>query len=86
MVNIVPVDRARHAGKGWRHPTGYGFAKKDAVVAIVASEFARAALALPIGFVEGVEECLPGDAALGFAHGEMVSRSSCSSPSAGDEL
>jgi SapC protein len=52
MVNIVPVDRARHAGKGWRRPSGYGFAKKDAVVPIVASEFARAALALPIGFVE----------------------------------
>ena len=52
MANIVPVDRTRHAGKGWRHPTGYQFAQKDAVVSIVASEFPQAALALPIGFVE----------------------------------
>ena len=52
MVNIVPVDRDRHEGKGWRHPAGYGFAKNDAVVPLVASEFAKAALTLPIGFVE----------------------------------
>src|SRR5262245_59300373 len=52
MVNIVPVDRERHASKGWRHPVGYGFAKNEAAVSIVASEFPRAALALPIGFVE----------------------------------
>jgi hypothetical protein len=52
MVNIVPVDRERHAGKGWQRPKGYGFAKNEAVVALVASEFPKAALALPIGFVE----------------------------------
>ena len=52
MANIVPVDRARHAGKGWRHPPGYHFANKDAVVPLVSSEFPLAALALPIGFVE----------------------------------
>lgn len=52
MVNIVPVDRERHAGKGWRRPPNYNFAAKDAVVALVASEFLQAALALPIGFVE----------------------------------
>ena len=52
MVNIVPVDFKRHARKGWRRPVGYRFADKDAVVALVASEFPRAALSLPIGFVE----------------------------------
>jgi hypothetical protein len=52
MVNIVPVDRDRHAGKGWRRPANYNFAAKDPVVALVASEFLQAALALPIGFVE----------------------------------
>jgi hypothetical protein len=52
MVNVVPVDRERLAGKGWRRPAGYSFAKSEAVVALVASEFAKAALALPIGFVE----------------------------------
>ena len=52
MVNIVPVDFKRHARKGWCRPVGYKFAEKDAVVALVASEFPRAALSLPIGFVE----------------------------------
>ena len=52
MVSIVPVDRERLAGKGWLRPPGYSFAKSEAVVALVAAEFANAALALPIGFVE----------------------------------
>jgi SapC len=52
MVSVVPVDREGLAGKGWRRPPGYSFAKSEAVVAIVASEFAKAALTLPIGFVE----------------------------------
>jgi hypothetical protein len=52
MVNVVPVDRDRHAGKGWRRPVGYKFAETDAVVALVASDFSKAALSLPIGFVE----------------------------------
>lgn len=52
MVSIVPVDRERLAGKGWLRPAGYSFAKSEAVVALVATEFANAALALPIGFVE----------------------------------
>lgn len=52
MVNIVPVDRERLAGKGWRRPAGYSFAKNDAVISLVASEFPKAALSLPIGFVE----------------------------------
>ena len=48
MVNIVPVDFKRHARKGWRRPIGYKFAAKDAVIALVASEFPRAALSLPM--------------------------------------
>lgn len=52
MANMVPVDRERLAGKGWRRAAGYSFAKNDAVVSLVASEFPKAALTLPIGFVE----------------------------------
>lgn len=52
MANMVPVDRERLAGKGWRRAAGYGFAKNDAVISLVASEFPKAALTLPIGFVE----------------------------------
>lgn len=52
MVNVVPVERSLLAGKGWRRPIGYAFAAQQAVVALVASEFPQAALALPICFVE----------------------------------
>jgi hypothetical protein len=59
MANIVVLDRKRHAGKGWRHPVGYSFASTEAAVALVASEFARAALALPIAFVEHADFFVP---------------------------
>jgi hypothetical protein len=52
MVNVVPLDRQRYLGKGWRRPMGYTFAERDAVVVLVGSEFPKAALALPIAFVE----------------------------------
>jgi hypothetical protein len=52
MVKIVPVDPKRHAGKGWRRPIGYDFAAGDSLVPLGGSEFARAASAMPIGFVE----------------------------------
>jgi hypothetical protein len=39
-------------GKGWRRPANYSFADKESAVALVASEFLQAALALPIAFVE----------------------------------
>jgi hypothetical protein len=59
MVNIVPVNLERHAGKGWRQPNGYAFAGKEAVVAIVGGEFPAAALSLPIGFVVQSEYLVP---------------------------
>jgi SapC len=52
MVKIVPVDRQRHAGKGWRRPSGCLFAAADALAPLVGLEFARAAGTLPIAFVE----------------------------------
>jgi hypothetical protein len=59
MVNIVPVDRERHAGKGWRHPVGYGFVAGAAVAPLGWSEFASAAPAMPIGFVEQAGHYVP---------------------------
>jgi len=50
-VNVVPISAARHTGKAWRRPSSFAFASTEAVVPLVAAEFARAALALPIGFV-----------------------------------
>jgi hypothetical protein len=51
MVNIVPVERDRYGGKGWRRPTGYGFASNAAVLPLGGSEFGHAVGAMPIGFV-----------------------------------
>jgi hypothetical protein len=59
MVNIVPVDCKRHAGKGWRHPTGFGFMADAAVVPLGWSEFANAAPAMPIGFIEQAGHYVP---------------------------
>jgi hypothetical protein len=52
MVNIVPLDKERHAGKGWVRPVGYNFAAGDTLVPLSASEFALAVPAMPIGFIE----------------------------------
>jgi SapC len=52
MAKLVAVDRERHAGKGWRQPTGYGFAATQAVIPLMGAEFAKAALAMPIAFIE----------------------------------
>ena len=46
MAKLVPVDRERHAGKGWRQPTGYGFAATQAVTPLMGAEFAKAAVAI----------------------------------------
>ena len=51
MANIVPVERDRHGGKGWRRPTGYNFASGAAVVPLGGSEFGQAVGAMPIGFI-----------------------------------
>jgi hypothetical protein len=58
MANIVSVDRERHVGKGWRRP-GYTFAAANAVAPLVGSEFANAALAMPIGFIEQSGRYMP---------------------------
>jgi hypothetical protein len=52
MVNIVPVDRERHAGKGWKRPVSYGFVANVGLVPLGGSEFSQAVAAMPIGFIE----------------------------------
>jgi hypothetical protein len=59
MVNIVPVDSERHKGKGWRCQTAYGFAATEALVPLVGVDFARAAIAMPIAFIEQSGRYLP---------------------------
>lgn len=52
MVNIVPVSTSRHAGKAWRRPASFVFASTQTVVPLTGAEFAKAALAMPIAFIE----------------------------------
>ena len=52
MVNIVAVTPERHAGKSWRPLQLYAFAATHAAVSLVGLEVARAALVMPITFME----------------------------------
>ena len=56
MTNTTPqllaLTRERYAGKKWRRSSGYGFAATKALVPIVGAELGRAALALPLAFVQ----------------------------------
>jgi hypothetical protein len=49
---LIAVTRERYAGKKWRRSGGYGFAATTAIVPIVGAELGRAALALPLAFVQ----------------------------------
>jgi hypothetical protein len=49
---FTPVDRARHASKLWRPFKDYSFAASEDFVPVVGVELAKAALAMPMAFVE----------------------------------
>ena len=59
MANIVPVSASHHAGKAWRRPASYAFAAPQALVPLVAPEFPKAALAMPIAFIEQAGQYVP---------------------------
>lgn len=59
MANFVPVSRLHHAAKAWRRPASLAFASAQAVVPLVGAEFAKAALAMPIAFIEQAGRYLP---------------------------
>lgn len=52
MPSYVTVSRERHAGKAWQRPSGYSFAAAEAVLPLVAAELPKAALAMPVAFIE----------------------------------
>lgn len=52
---FTPVTRERYAGKKWRRASDFGFAATTALVPIVGAELARAALALPLAFLQQAE-------------------------------
>lgn len=59
MTNIVPVDRNKHTGKGWRPSHSYIFASNQSVVPLVGAEFAAAAVAMLIAFVQHERRYVP---------------------------
>jgi hypothetical protein len=59
MVNLVAVDREKHANKGWRPPAGYGFAASQALLPLVGFELSSAAVAMPIAFIEQAGRHIP---------------------------
>ena len=49
---LAVVSRAQHAGKKWQGPKNYNFASADALVPIVGAELLRAALSIPLAFLQ----------------------------------
>ncbi len=52
MTNLVAITSDRHGSKGWRLPGGFIFAAHETIVPLAGAEFARAALEMPIAFIE----------------------------------
>jgi hypothetical protein len=59
MPKLHPVARNRHGKQRWLRVKSYGFAARDAVVAVVAHELRRAVLTMPTGFVKTKAGYLP---------------------------
>lgn len=52
MPNIQIISRDLHAKKHWQRYTSYAFAANDALQPLLLAELSKAAMTLPIGFVE----------------------------------
>ncbi|NEV61100.1 SapC family protein [Thiorhodococcus minor] len=52
MPKFVPISRERHGTKRWRRFTSYSFAARSALAQLVAAELPRAAVSLPLAFIE----------------------------------
>jgi hypothetical protein len=52
MTELAAITLERHAKKVWKHVTDYAFAAEQTVVPLVGAERAKAALAMPTGFIK----------------------------------
>jgi hypothetical protein len=59
VPKLVPVSREHHAGKAWRRFSKYTFAASEAIAPLVGAELAKAALAMPIAFLQESGRYLP---------------------------
>lgn len=53
---LVPVNKARHAGKKIKQVDGFGFASQFHIASVMAHEFVRAAAIYPVVFLEDKEK------------------------------
>lgn len=53
---IQVVTRERHAGKHWKRPDSFAFARKWAIVPVVIAELQQAVLSFPLAFVRQQEQ------------------------------
>jgi hypothetical protein len=52
MTRFVAVSREIHGSKAWRRPGDYTFAATESLLSLIGNEVAKAALAMPLAFVE----------------------------------
>ncbi|PLC48161.1 peptidase [Pollutimonas subterranea] len=52
MPALQVISQENHAGKRWQRYTSYSFAAGDAVAQLVAQELPKAAMVIPVGFIE----------------------------------
>lgn len=71
MSNIQVISRERHAGLRWKRFTSYAFAADHALQPLLVAELPKAAMSLPIAFVEQDGAYLP-VAVLGLAPGNNL--------------
>lgn len=71
MTQVRPISQARHASLRWRRFTNYAFASSTAIAPLAAAEIAKAALALPLAFIEQSGEWTLA-AVLGFTPGQNL--------------
>lgn len=71
MADFQPINYERHGLKRWQSYSSYTFAAGEAVCALVAQEFPKAALAMPIGFVVDGEGFTP-VAVMGLTSGQNL--------------
>ena len=52
MPELQVISKESHASKYWQRYTSYSFAAGDAVAQLVAQELPKAAMVMPVGFIE----------------------------------
>ena len=71
MPNYQAISLDCHAKQRWQRPASYAFAAQEAVIPLAAAELPKAAISLPIGFIEQDEGFVP-VAVLGLQSGQNL--------------